>query len=58
MVPTRDITGVAGTSVVVCVVLIPYGGFKASVSDPLNRCPVCWFLVAGVLVTVVLDNHV
>jgi len=54
MVLTRDITG---ASVVVCVVLIPYGGFKASVSDLLNSRPVCWLLVAGVLVTVVLDNH-
>jgi hypothetical protein len=29
---------------------------KASVSDPLNRRPVCWFLVPSVLITVVLDN--
>ena len=29
---------------------------KAGIEDPLNRCPVCWFLVVSVLVTVVLDT--
>jgi len=29
---------------------------KACVGDPLNRRPVCWFLVVSVLITVVLDN--
>jgi len=54
----HDITGVTSASEVVCIVLILYGSFKASVIDLLNRRPVCWFLVAGVLVTVVLDNCV
>jgi len=31
---------------------------KASVSDSLNRRPACWFLVASVLITVLLDNCV
>jgi hypothetical protein len=29
---------------------------KACVGDLLKRRPVCWFLVASVLITVVLDN--
>ena len=31
---------------------------KAGVGDQLNRRPVCWFLVASVLITVVMDNCV
>ena len=50
------ILGVAGGSV---VVRGPFSiAVKASVSDPMNRHPVCWFLVASVLITVVLDNCV
>jgi len=49
----------------VCVILGVAGGgargpfrvaVKAGVEDPLNRHPVCWFLVASVLVTVMLDT--
>ena len=31
---------------------------KAGVGDALNRHPVCWFLIASVLITVVLDSCV
>jgi len=37
------ILGVAGSSVVVCVVVFPIT-VKAGVSDLLNRHPVCWLL--------------
>ena len=51
------ILGVAGASVVVCMVLFTIT-VKAGVSGLLNRSPVCWFLVANVLITVVLDKCV